>query len=62
MNRLPLIVLAAKCRQHADEFALAAKIARDTADRFEHVICFGSDQDVVEALKMSEHIPEPGER
>jgi hypothetical protein len=59
LNRLPLIALAARCRAHADEFALAAKIARDTAERFEHIICFGSDAEVSEALKLSAEIPEP---
>lgn len=60
MNRLPLIALAAKCRQHADEFALASKIARNTAEQLEHTICFGTDKEVADALTLAEHIPEPG--
>jgi hypothetical protein len=60
MNRLPLIALATKCRQHADEFLIASKVARDTAERLEHVICFGTDAEVASALTLADHIPEPG--
>lgn len=59
MNRMPLIALALRCRQQADEFAIASKIARDIAEQFERVICFGSDAEVAEALKVSASIPEP---
>jgi hypothetical protein len=59
MNRLPLIALAIRCRNHADDFTLAAKIARNTAEEMERIICYGTDQEVSEALKMADHIPEP---
>jgi triosephosphate isomerase len=59
MSRLPLIALAIRCRLHADEFALAAKIARTTAEEMERIICYGTDSEVSEALKMADHIPEP---
>ena len=57
LNRLPLILLAAKCHEDADKLRAAAHIAEKSAERLEWVVCFGTDEDVCEALRLVETEP-----
>jgi hypothetical protein len=49
---LPLMELALKSRAHADELLLASRAARLNAERLEAIICYGTDEDVNEALRL----------
>ena len=49
---LPLMEMALRSRAHADELLLASRAARMNAERLEHVICHGTDEEVNEALRM----------
>jgi hypothetical protein len=59
MNRLPLIAFAAQCREDATKLRVAARVADYAAARLEMIVCFGTDEDVSDALRLVETEAEP---
>jgi hypothetical protein len=52
VNRFPLFCFAAKCREDAIRLRVAAAVADQSAARLETIGCYGTDEEVTEALKL----------